>query len=436
MPQYVTDIDDYGYYEFVLWNGEIYGVLEDEEHEEGDIVRLVTVEAAHTVGENFDALMKTSVIVPMKQLQLPDPVKPKPEQIRSFFRLDSMPWDLIKQGQFPFSSKTSPFEIVEEDLLTLIGHMPLFRNNFIWRNWCRSFLHEYDSSKPIHIKLPEADRPGFSFRYFVDRFFDMFEWYDPEEHDEKYFREFAKCYLKSKGKPLTETVLPKYEKLNMAKSLIRYVAYHPATDEIREYYTLLLDECLERGQWEDIAEYAYAYYGGNELVPCDWRKSEQAFLRLYDPDHESDGGFGWAANSLGYIYASKRLGEPDYPKAMRCFSYASKCGYIEATYKLSDGYRLGWDGTKDSEKAWEILSTLYKKTNKRNIAKKKYADICLRMGYCYRDGVGVKQDREKALDFFLKAKRGIEARKQKNPEYGDDVVERNILAAIESVSQE
>ena len=57
------------------------------------------------------------------------------------------------------------------------------------------------------------------------------------------------------------------------------------------------------------------------------------------------------------------------------------------------------------------------------------------MGYCCRDGVGVEPDRDKALDFFLKAKRGIEARKRNNPRFGDDVVERNILAAIESVTQ-
>jgi len=57
------------------------------------------------------------------------------------------------------------------------------------------------------------------------------------------------------------------------------------------------------------------------------------------------------------------------------------------------------------------------------------------MGYCYRDGVGVEPDRKKAMDFFQKAKKGIEARQKKCPEYGDDVVARNIQTAIESVQE-
>ncbi len=216
----------------------------------------------------------------------------------------------------------------------------------------------------------------------------------------------------------------------MVVQLEDYCKKHPVTDEIRECYTRLLDDCLEEG---DVSTYAYAYYGGNTIVQCDWKKAEQALLREFDPELDPPTGADWAANSLGYIYGSDRLGKPDYGKAFICFQYAANHGVTEATYKLSDLYRMGRGVRKDPEKAWEILSRLCQKTDRRHISGGKYADIMLRMGYCYRDGIGVAPDRVKAMKFFLDAKRGIEARMKRHPGYGDEVVARNIQAAIESV---
>ena len=48
------------------------------------------------------------------------------------------------------------------------------------------------------------------------------------------------------------------------------------------------------------------------------------------------------------------------------------------------------------------------------------------MGYCYRDGVGVELDRERASDFFLKARKAIEARLSKDPEFGDIFAVRSL----------
>ena len=54
------------------------------------------------------------------------------------------------------------------------------------------------------------------------------------------------------------------------------------------------------------------------------------------------------------------------------------------------------------------------------------------MGYCYRDGIGVTPDRAKALDYFMKARRGIHARLKRDPGFGDETVAANIEKAIES----
>ncbi len=94
---------------------------------------------------------------------------------------------------------------------------------------------------------------------------------------------------------------------------------------MREYYVKLLDELSYSGFDDDIKRKAYAYYGGNDVVPCNWKESEEALLRLYNLTDD-----GYAANSLGYIYYSDRLGAPDYDKAFYFFEDAVGKGVLEA----------------------------------------------------------------------------------------------------------
>ncbi len=175
---------------------------------------------------------------------------------------------------------------------------------------------------------------------------------------------------------------------------------------------------------------AYAYYGGNKIVPCDWKKSEQALLQLEAM------GDSRAANSLDYIYYSNRLGAPDYEKAFYFFSKAAEAGVTEAKYKLADLYRNGHGVTKNEEKAFRMLKAVYDEQlvviQDRNFACH-YADIALRMGYCYEDGAGVAQDYHKAREYFLRAKYAIEMRMLKHDCYGDSTVAHNIDAALNRI---
>ena len=57
----------------------------------------------------------------------------------------------------------------------------------------------------------------------------------------------------------------------------------------------------------------------------------------------------------------------------------------------------------------------------------------LRIGYCYRDGDGVERDIDKARECFYEAKEGIELRIKKHKGFGDEVVLRNVLKAIDGL---
>ncbi len=427
MPRYAKSIDDLEDGQLVLWDGKVYAVWDLTDRQKVKLVPYDTRIICEGYTETAD---QDAVIVPVRQIQIPNPVYAGQEIMRSFFRLDVMPWELLLQGKYPFSDENGKLSITEEDLLCLLDRLDMFQSTFLLEAWRKTFMACNDMRSHYRISVPKDDDPGFTFHFFADNVFDFINLFDPEEDDWTWLRKLKDCYLQSKGKPLSHMLLPDELKSPMAHSLEEYCRKHPVTDEIRKCYIRLLDECLEMGNSQICA---YAYYGGNEIVGCDWHKAEQALLKEFDPDRDPPSGNEWAANSLGYIYGSDRLGKPDYQKAFICFLYAAGKGVTEATYKLSDLYRQGLGTRKDPEMAWTILNGLYRLTDKRRIAHGKYADIMLRMGYCYRDGIGVEPDPEKAMSFFLKAKRGIEERMKQHPQFGDETVARNIQKAIESI---
>ncbi len=240
--------------------------------------------------------------------------------------------------------------------------------------------------------------------------------------------------MQSRGKPIWEAEIPKDFMDDLLSTIEHLAKQGGISDRLHAWNTCMLEERCLAGKFDDIQR--YAYYGGSGIVSCDWRKAEQALLRLFNPDEEPPQGDAFVANSLGYICYSNRLGEPDCEKAFRCFSCAAERGATETICKLSDMYRKG-DGTpQDKEKAWALLSGLWEHTNKCSISGGKYADIALRMGYCWRDGVGVSPDPEKALEFFMKAKRAIKTRLERHPGFGDETVASNIEKAIASISCE
>lgn len=176
---------------------------------------------------------------------------------------------------------------------------------------------------------------------------------------------------------------------------------------------------------------AYGYYGGNGLLPCDWGESEEYLLRLYRKKDY------FAANSLGYIYYSDRLGEPDYKKAFKYFSAAAKEGIVEFIYKLSDMYRKGHGTRKDTGKAIKMLREVYREQKASyddGYYGCKLADIALRLGYCYRDGDGVRKNQKKAREYFDLAKEAIVKRMNGHMNFGDEVVLRNITQAVSELN--
>lgn len=419
----VADIYELDYGDYIKVNDDIYFVFSvDCEDRSAGLVPIDVLE--RYIGDESE-FGDAEEVFPARQIIKLPPVKVDEAVLRSLFRMDVTPWSLVKQGLYPFGSVTGKFQVTEEDVIVFIRNLLATANDVQIDAWQKNFS---GSGMYTHAAYPKKKEPGFSFAFFCEKVLEVMDWIDPSYDDWRDIETLAEDYLKSKDKPLKEIIISDYFKGGILTDIEEYAKKNSLTEEMLEFYISALEEmCAHNDQFE-LKRKAYAYYGGNGVVPCDWKKSEEALLALFELE-----GDPFVANSLGYIYYSDRLGAPDYEKAHYYFTYAAGDGVVEATYKLSDMYRKGHGVEKDPDKAWELLTVLYKWTDKKKKAKGKYPDIMLRIGYCYRDGIGVEQDIEKARECFLEAKAGIELRIKKHKGFGDEVVQRNILRAIEEL---
>ena len=420
----VADINDLDYGDYVRVNHATYFVLNNDW--ETRAAGLIPIDLLAQYANDEDTLSEHEVYVPARQIEKIPPVKADESVLRSLFRLEIMPWQLVEQGRYPFGSVTGKFQVTEDDILTFIQNLLKNPNNVLIETWQENFS---GSGMNMHAAYPKLTEPGFNFSFLCQRVLDVMDWIDPAYDDWRYIGTLAEDYLKSKGKPLKEITIPDDFKGDILSDIEEYAKNNSVTEEMREYYVTTLEELCLTGDQNELKRKGYAYYGGNGVVRCDWKKSEEALLKLFELERDP-----YVANSLGYIYYSDRLGSPDYEKAFYYFDYAAGDGVVEATYKLSDMYRKGHGTEKNPEYAWKLLMQLYEWCNKKKKDKGKYPDIMLRIGYCYRDGDGVERDIDKARECFYEAKEGIELRIKKHKGFGDEVVLRNVLKAIDGLN--
>ena len=105
-------------------------------------------------------------------------------------------------------------------------------------------------------------------------------------------------------------------------------------EEVDTYKQMVL-QGVEKDWPEALEALAYASYGGNNVFPENWKKSEECLLRLIELSDAPNPAY---YNTLGYIYYYGRTTNrvPQYEKAYQYFSIAAIDGLFEATYKTAD----------------------------------------------------------------------------------------------------
>lgn len=215
------------------------------------------------------------------------------------------------------------------------------------------------------------------------------------------------------------------------KQLIEYTDHIP--EGMVEIYRKLVFEGLEK-DWDE-AYYAkgYSCYGGNEAFECDWYEAKRCIEILAERTGSPD-----YYNTLGYIYYYGRCNNriPEYDKAFQCFSIGHACGLFESTYKLADMFQHGYGTPKSPLAAASLLHSILDE-NYEHICdghfECKFADVALRVGGLYENGIGVEKDLEHAYCSYIEAKYAIERRIGVMDYYGDGKVKKSIDEAIARV---
>lgn len=419
---------DYEFGDWVRCKGQIMYVQDSSDETEPGKLGLLKENAPLVYDKEWDMQFPKIEYYPVESVEKLPEVDVDEVVLRRFFRLETTPWKLCEQGLFPFSDRSGTFTLTEDDLRVFSSNLSK-ADAITMDDWETQFT---GVPHTVHVTCPENDSEGLSLKLTWGVICDLFTWFDIDEDEPEVITDIIDAYFASKGKKLSEIDAPENLKAAIISYLEESATEGEITDDQRKAYVRFLNEMCEKGDTWALEHKAHAYYGGNRIVPCDWKIAEQTLLIL------EQHGDREAANSLGYIYYSNRLGEPDYDKAFFYFSKAAKAGIVEARYKLSDLYRKGHGTAKDTEKAFIMLKQVYIEqlaSIQDGYFGCKYADVALRMGYCYEEGSGCQQDYHKAHEYFLRAKYAIDMRILKSKGFGDDVVKRNIEDALERIKE-
>lgn len=417
--------NDLACFDFVRYEGDrdLYCVLEVEpDPPHRGLIGIAS--RAHVCQGRYveDNAEKLAFVSAQKLDKLP-PVKVTKETVRSFLRMEKNAWELAESGLFPFAEDSETYHVSCEDMLASLQRF------FDADEVTRSHLCEMDDELSL-FDDPDAEE---LYEILLGAYFNLIGWFDPEEDDPVYLNDLISFIKENEGHTAENAVISESYAVFVC-SYIDGLAPDELTDALRILYKRVMDTPTETQEEWRLYHRAYAYYGGNGVVDCDWHKSAESLQQYYDrfpQDREM------VANSLGYIYYSNRLGKPDYDKAFSFFSEAAALGNMEAQYKLSDMYRKGHGTPVDGAKALQLLKPLYEQEldkHRRGNYGSKLADTALRMGYCARDGIGRERNLRDAYCLFMQAKNAILVRRAKKDHFGDGTVEANIDRALSELA--
>ena len=205
-----------------------------------------------------------------------------------------------------------------------------------------------------------------------------------------------------------------------------------AGEPVRELFRQFCDELADNGDMDALRIKGYACYGGNSVYECDWEAAAECMERLW-----KEGGFGYAANTLGYIYYYGRLSNniPDYEKAFYYYSIGNTYGIIESGYKLADMFMYGHFVKQNIDMASSIIERFYGESRYRfeqGEFEGSFADIALRMGklQLMKPSAVLPEKRYHAYRLFLQAEFALTMRMLETRQYGDQEVMKKIRKCL------
>lgn len=190
----------------------------------------------------------------------------------------------------------------------------------------------------------------------------------------------------------------------------------------KEDETLFIEACnflIETEEDDEVMVNLGGYYYDKKRFDL----AEKYYLMAHEKGNK------WAPDGLGYIYYYGRNGERNFEKAFYYFSLAAKNGNLEAEMKIADMYKNGYGVKQDKEKYKALLLNLFYKVKDTNKLFDPYPEVAHRLADIYiAEG---KED--EARKILLKANSFIEQRIRYNPFWGNLIICKRIKQLLYKV---
>lgn len=176
----------------------------------------------------------------------------------------------------------------------------------------------------------------------------------------------------------------------------------------KKLFKRYVNELCDAKNFNALRIKGFACLGGNSVFKSDFKEAARCMEILW-----KDGGFGYAANTLGFIHFEGRLsdGVPDYGQAFRYFSIGHAFGIYESTFKLAEMFAEGIYVTKNLETSASLIEKVYVDSRykfEQEDFDGVFAEAAMHMGQLqlqiFNDNpLSLRFMRDQALDFFLQA---------------------------------
>ena len=206
----------------------------------------------------------------------------------------------------------------------------------------------------------------------------------------------------------------------------------------KKLFAKYVNELCEEKYFNALRIKGFACLGGNSVFKCDYQEAARCMEILW-----REGGYGYAANTLGFICLEGRLtdGRPDLPQAYRYFSIGHTFGICESTYKLAEMYMDGVYVSKNLEMAATLIEKLYIDSRIRfeqEDFEGPFAEASMYMGRLQFQIYNENKEnfrfmKEQALDFYLQARFALHMRSQFGITHADRKLKETVDAAIEEL---